>query len=296
MADTSPDSTRSIIGIGKVSILLHWRVPILIGMMLLFVCDGVWSADKGMESKPVAGAAGAEKTTVGINEHLGSRIPLDISFRDEGGKPVRLAELVTGPTIILPVYYGCTNVCYNLQWGLAQVLPKIKSRPGEEYRVISVSFDENDSPQLAAKFKRVYLTAMHAPFPGNGWRFLTGDAAGIKSLTDAIGYSFQRRGRDFLHPVASIVIAGDGTIVRYLYGATFLPKDLTLALVEAREGKSGTAVRKVLEYCFSYDPRQNTYVFNLLRVSATVMILCAGGFLVFLILTGRKRKLPASRK
>jgi protein SCO1/2 len=124
----------------------------------------------------------------------------------------------------------------------------------------------------------------------DGWRFLTGDAASIKRLTNAVGFSFQRRGRDFLHPVASIVVAGDGTVVRYLYGSSFLPKDLTLALIEAKEGKSGTAIRKVMEYCFSYDPGQNSYVFNLLRVSATAVILCAGGFLIFLVLGGKKRK------
>ncbi len=262
-------------------------VPLL--LMLLFINDEVCFADIGLTSKQGADAVSREDTNVGLNERLGAKIPLDVIFRDEAGKPVRLSELVTGPTIILPVYFGCTNVCYNLQWGLAQVLPKIRSRPGEEYRVISVSFDERDTPELAAKFKRVYLSAMHAPFPEHGWRFLTGDTAGIKRLTEAVGFSFQRRGRDFLHPVASIVISGDGTITRYLYGATFLPKDLSLALIEAREGRGGTAIRKVMEYCFSYDLQQKTYVFNLLRVSATVVILCTGGFLAFLILTGRKR-------
>ncbi|GAC1470944.1 MAG: SCO family protein [Desulfuromonadaceae bacterium] len=289
------DNTFSL-STGKTPLLPRCRALLLVLLMLLFIHDEARSADKGMEHKHGAAAVSAAETTVGINEHLGSRIPLDITFRDEGGKPVRLAELISGPTLILPVYYSCPNVCYNLQWGLAQVLPKIKSRPGEEYRVISVSFDENDSPELASKFKRVYLTAMHAPFPEGGWRFLTGDAASIKRLTDAVGYSFQRRGRDFLHPVASIVIAGDGSIVRYLYGTSFLPKDLALALIEARDGKSGTAVRKVLEYCFSYDPQQKSYVFNLLRVSATAVILSTGGFLVFLILSGRKRKQPDSRK
>lgn len=272
------------------------RASLLVVLLLLFVYADAWSAEKKMESKPVAGEASADKAPVGIVEQLGSKIPLDITFRDEGGKPVRLADLVTGPTIILPVYFSCTNECYTLQWGLAQVLPKLKSKPGEDYRVISVSFDEHETPELAAKFKRVYLTSMHVPFPASGWRFLTGDARSIKRLTNALGYTFQRRGHDFLHPVASIVISGNGTIVRYLYGATFLPKDLTLALVEAREGKSSTAIRKVLQYCFSYDPRQNTYVFNLLRVSATVVIICTGGFLAFLILSGRKRTHPDSRK
>jgi protein SCO1/2 len=260
-------------------------LALLLAVLLAFVHGEVRSAEKAPGPVPVA-----EEGAVGVNERLGSRIPLDIIFRDERGAPVRLSDLVTGPTIILPVYFSCTNVCYNLQWGLAQTLPKIKSRPGEDYRVISVSFDENEAPELAAKFKRVYLTAMHAPFPMDGWRFLTGDAENIRRLTQAVGYGFQRRGRDFLHPVASLIVAGDGTIVRYLYGSTFLPKDLALALIEARDGTSGATIRKMVEYCFTFDPGQKTYVFNILRVSATVVILCTGGFLVFLILTGRKRK------
>lgn len=231
----------------------------------------------------------ADEASLGLNEQIGSKIPLGATFRDEEGKPVRLAELVTGPTIILPVYFSCTNVCYNLQWGLAQVLTKIKSRPGEEYRVISVSFDENDTPQLASKFKRVYLASMNAPFPESGWRFLTGDAENIRRLTDAAGYGFQRKGRDFLHPSASFIITRDGTIVRYLYGTTFLAKDLTLALIEAQSGTSGATIRKIVDYCFVFDPEQKTYSFNLLRVSATVVILCSGGFLVFLVWGGKRR-------
>ncbi len=280
---------------GTIPSFLRCRAALLV-LPLLFVCNEARSADKGVEHTHVADANGTEVTPVGINERLGSRIPLDIVFRDEAGRPVRLAELVTGPTIILPVYYSCTNVCYNLQWGLAQVLPKIKSRPGEEYRVISVSFDENDSPQLASKFKRVYLTAMHAPFPEDGWRFLTGDVENIHRLTDAAGFGFQRRGRDFLHPSVSLIVTGDGTIVRYLYGTTFLAKDLALALIEARDGISGTTIRKIVDYCFTFDPDQKTYAFNLLRVSATVVILCTGGFLLFLVVAGRKRTQPPSRK
>lgn len=270
--------------------MIRRRVSLVLMLMLVLVCIEAPRADEGAGARPATAAAGTDGADVGITEHLGVRIPLDITFRDETGATVRLAELIKGPTILLPVYFSCANVCYNLQWSLAQVLPSIKRAPDEEYRVISISFDEHDTPELAAKFKRVYLTSMHAPFPENGWRFLTGNAADIKRFTDAIGFSFRRRGGDFLHPVASIVVTGDGTIIRYLYGANFLPKDVTLALIEAREGKSGTAVRKVLEYCFSYDSGQNSYVFNLLRVSATVVIICTGGFLSFLIVTGRKRR------
>jgi protein SCO1 len=234
--------------------------------------------------------------SVGIDERLGTKIPLDLSFRDEAGKPVRLADLVSGPTIILPVYYGCTNVCNYLQGGVARVLPAIKARPGTEYRVISLSFDETETPAMAARSRRMYLTAMNAPFPAEGWRFLTGDSWSVRRLTDAAGYRFQRKGRDFIHPVASFVVAGDGTIVRYLYGTTFLPKDLTLALLEARQGKVGATIRKVVGFCFAFDPKAKTYVFKVLQVSATVVLMTAGGLLLFLFLTGRKRRLDPSRE
>ena len=226
---------------------------------------------------------------LGVDEHLGQKIPLDLTFRDETGRPVRLAYLVAGPTIIMPVYYNCTNICNFLQGGMAAALPAVQRKPGVDYTVLSISFDETETPALAARYKKTYLHGMSSYFPEKGWRFLTGDAESIRRLMGAAGYHFQRRGREFIHPVASFVVAGDGTIVRYLYGTTFQPKDLTLALLEARDGRVGSAIRAVVGYCFSFDPAGRNYVFNLLRVSATVVILVMGGFLAFLILTGRKR-------
>jgi protein SCO1/2 len=241
-------------------------------------------------------SAGPPAELVGVDEHLGAKIPLDITFRDESGAPVRLADLVKGPTIILPVYYRCSNVCFTLQGHFANALQNMEQRPLEDYRVISVSFDEEETPEMAARSKHAYLSAMKKPFPEDGWRFLTGDIASIRRLTDAIGFGFQRQRNDFAHPVVSIVVAGDGTIVRYLYGVSILPKDLALALVEAKSGVAGGSIRKLMDYCFSYDPAGRTYVFNLLRVSATVVILCTGSFLVFLLLTGRKKRQRSSEK
>lgn len=234
---------------------------------------------------------------ISIDEKLGQKIPLETVFRDETGKSVRLGELITGPTIILPVYYSCTNVCAYQQGRMAGALQSLPRKPLEEYRVISVSFDENDTPESAARSKRTYLTAMKAPFPADGWRFLTGDSENIRRFTNAIGYQFKREKNDFAHPVASVVVSGDGTIIRYLYGIAVLPKDLTLALAEAKSGVSGASVRKLMEYCFSFDPEAKTYTFNLLRVSATVVILCTGSFLLFLLLTGKKRqkKIPGKQ-
>ena len=103
----------------------------------------------GLLFAPAAGAGQAQLPPGGIEEHLGAKIPLDITFRDETGKSVALAELITAPTVILPVYYRCANVCSVLQARMASALQRLGQKPGEEYRLISISFDERETPELA---------------------------------------------------------------------------------------------------------------------------------------------------
>jgi len=229
---------------------------------------------------------------VGLDEHLGARIPLDLSFSDETGRTVTLRDLITVPTIIAPVYYKCPNVCSFLQGGLARALPEVKLEPVKDFRVLSVSFDETETPETAHRSQAIYMDAMHQRFPAAAWSFLTGDSESIHRLLDAAGYHFQRQGEDFLHPVAMFVVTRDGEIVRYLHGTSVLPMDLTLALVEASEGRIGPTIRRVAQFCFSYDAENRRYVFNLFRVSATVILLTTGAFLAFLIFRGRKNPGP----
>lgn len=230
----------------------------------------------------------ADQAQVGLDEKLGEHIPLDLTFRDEEGKTISLAELVTGPTIIAPVYYRCPNVCHFLQGELARVLPLLKQTGGEDYRVISFSFDETETPELARRSRDTYYAATGDDYPKNAWRFLTGDRDNILKLTDAIGYHFKRVNQEFLHPVAFFVVSADGKIIRYLYGTRIVPKDLSLALFEAKSGRVGTTIRKVVQYCFSFDPKQKTYVFNILRVSATAILTTLALFAAYLVFGGRK--------
>jgi len=237
---------------------------------------------------PVATEEAAAK--VGLDERLGTIIPLDLTFRDEDGKPVRLGDLITRPTVIAPVYYRCPNVCHFLQGDLARVLPGLKLKAGEDYQVISFSFDEREQPELARRSRDTYYAAMKHKYPEQAWRFLTGDRETILQLTDAAGYRFQKVGADFLHPVVFFVVSPNGMIVRYLHGTHVLPKDLTLALYEAKEGHVGTTIRKMVQYCFSFDPEQKTYVFNILRVSATAILTTLAIFAAYLIFSGKKPK------
>ena len=237
---------------------------------------------------PIETEASAGK--VGLDEKLGDYLPLNLVFHDEDGNPVNLTDLVTKPTIIAPVYYRCPNVCHFLQGDMARVLPDLKLKAGEDYQVISFSFDETEQPELALRSRNTYYAAMKNQYPDQAWRFLTGDLATILQLTDAAGYNFQKVGAEFLHPVAFFVVSPEGQIVRYLHGTHIVPKDLTLALYEAKAGKVGTTIRKMVQYCFSFDPEQKTYVFNLLRVSATAILATLAIFAAFLVFGGKRNK------
>ena len=235
-----------------------------------------------------AEGAGTQDNT-GIEEKLGQRIPLDASFRNEEGKEVLLKEVMGKPTIVSLVYLSCPHTCPLLLGGLAEVLGRLELKPLKDYSVLTISFDEEDTPDIARDKKKNYLQAINTPFPESAWRFFTGDRENIKKFTDAVGFNFRREESGFAHPVALIILSPDGRIVRYLYGRTFLPFDLSMAITEADKGKIGLS-RGVLLYCFIYDQPGKRYVFNILKVFGTVMIVSLVSFFLYLTVTGRRSR------
>ncbi len=232
-----------------------------------------------------------DQQSLGIDQRLGRYVPLDLTFHDEKDHPVTLRQLIHTPTILVLVYYHCPNVCSLLLQNLADVLNKLPADPGKEYIALAVSFDETEKPSLALEKKKIYLKMIEKPFPKDAWRFLTGNKENIYPLADAVGFHFKRVGEDFEHPVALIILASDGKIVRYMYGEDPLPFDLKLALIEASQGKIGPAISKIARFCFSYDPKGKKLVFNMLKVTGIVTLFFALSFVVFLIFKGKRQHL-----
>lgn len=231
-----------------------------------------------------------EKANVGVTEHLGSVIPLDLEFQTSDGRTVTLKDIVDKPTLFAPVYYSCPNVCNFLQSRLADIIPQVKMKAGETFQVVSVSFDEFDTPETAAEKKVNYMKAAGGTVPDSGWIFLTGSKENIDKLMNALGFRFQRKDRDFLHPVAVISVSKSGKIVRYLYGTDILPFEMTMAVVEAEKETLGLSVKKLVAYCFSYDPQGKKYVFDVMKISGIVVLLVIAMFASYLFFGGKKRK------
>lgn len=227
---------------------------------------------------------------VGIDEHLGGYVPKDLVFLDEDGQPVRLGDMMDTPIILSLVYYRCPGICSPLLSGVVDVLEKMDLKPGKDYRVLTISFDPTETPDLAKHKKKNYFKAFTKPFPEDAWRFMTGSEDSVKQITEAVGFRYKKEGKDFVHAATLVFLGTDGKISRYLSGITFLPFDVKMAVYEASHGRVGPTVNRVLLYCFSYDPEGKTYVFNLLKVTGTVTMLFALAFVLFLVITGRKRK------
>lgn len=220
---------------------------------------------------------------VGIEEQLGARIPLELTFFDEEGQPVVLQKFFDGrrPVVLALVYHDCPMLCNLVLDGLTRTLQQMSWTPGDQFEVLAVSFNHRETPEQARRQKVRYLEMLGKPAAGAGWHFLTGDSTTIRALTDAVGFYFRwvPEKQQFAHPAALIFLSGEGKISRYLYGLEHDPGDVRKALVEASEGRVGTVIDQVLLYCFQYDPNENSYVanaFNIMRLGGVVTMVVLG--------------------
>ncbi|MCB2221716.1 MAG: SCO family protein [Bacteroidetes bacterium] len=218
---------------------------------------------------------GEQPDELGIYEHLDEYIPDNITLTDENYNEVNLRESINKPTVIALVYYECPGICSPLLEGVADVITKAKIDLGEDYEVYTVSFDPTEKPKLAKDKKRNYAKLVKGQDVQNGWTWFTGDSSNINTLLNALGYKVKKEGAEYIHPAALIVLSPEGKITRYLHGTYFLPFDLKMAVVEASEGRSGPTINKVLQYCFSYDPEGKKYVFNITKISGTLILFIA---------------------
>ena len=228
---------------------------------------------------------------IGIDEQLGGYIPLNLGFLDSDGDSVYLREVVTRPTILTLVYYHCPTICRPLLSNVADVVRKTELQPGADYNLLTISFDEFDTPGTAANMKKNVTKALETRLSDDSWRYLVGDSVTIEALTSAVGFKARRAGKDFAHGAALIVLSPDGKIVRYLYGLEFMPFDVKMAVAEATEGKVVPSIARVLQYCFSYDPEGRRYVVNVTRIAGAGILFVAIGYVFFITAVTRKRKM-----
>jgi protein SCO1/2 len=229
---------------------------------------------------------------VGIEQRLNQQLPLDLEFRDESGKTVKLGDYFGSKPVVLSfVYYRCPMLCPELLVGLESALKVLKFNVGEQFQIVTVSFDPRDTPQLAAAKKAEILSRYKRPGAAEGWHFLTGSQESITALTKAAGFGFQydKKHDQFAHATAIMVATPAGKLAQYYYGVDFPPRDLRLALIQASSEKIGNLADAVILYCFHYDPVTGKYdaiIGRILQLAGVVTILTLGIVLLVLFRRG----------
>jgi protein SCO1 len=224
---------------------------------------------------------------IGIIERLGDTIPLNLWFLNESGDTVTLGQLINKPTILFFVYFDCPNLCSPLMDGVADMVSKLDMTLGTDYQIITISFNTKDTPEKA-RVKKINFVQKISKENQKYWIYLTGVQDNIDAITEAIGYKYKAQGLDFAHASAIMVLSPKGKITRYLYGLSFLPFDVKMAIVEAQKGLARPTINKVLEYCFAYNPGSKTYTIQITRIIGTFTLLIA--IIAFVILMLKRRK------
>jgi protein SCO1/2 len=231
-----------------------------------------------------------------VIEHLGKSISLDTSFTDSEGKAVSIRELILPgrPAVITPVYYSCPRLCGLVLRGLTNTLNDLNLALGDEYSVITVSFNHEEGPELAKERSDTYRSSLTNPeADARGWHFLTGAEQDISTLMNELGFSYTRDGEEFSHAAAFMVVSPDGTISRYFYGISHLADNLRFALLEAADGKIGNAFDRILLYCFRFDPSRGKYslvIMNVVRVISLVIVVFLFGTLTWFRVSEIRRR------
>lgn len=235
---------------------------------------------------------------VGFDQRMGERVPPELTFRDSEGREVRLGDFFgERPVVLSLVYHSCPMLCPMTLNGLTASLKALSFDVGDAYEVLVVSFNPEEGPEQAAEARQRAIHRYGRAGTEGGWHFLTGDAEAIAALTEAVGfrYTYDADRGEYAHGAGLVALTPEGEIARYFFGIEYPPKDLKLGLVEAGEGRIGSAVDQIVLYCFQYDPETGGYawsgwVFLALRVAAALTVLALAGFVVLMLRRERRAR------
>ncbi len=244
---------------------------------------------------------------VALRQNLNAQVPLDDPFTDERGEPTTLRACMSGKTTLLVLaYYRCPRLCTEVLNDLTTGLGGVPWNIGEEFNVVTVSFDDRESSALAAAKKQSYLERYGRRGAENGWHFLTGRQQSILKLANAVGFEFRYdpKNDQFAHPSCVMVLTPDGRVSRYLLRlrdpnpsrSSEFSRDLRLAMVEASDRRIGTETESVLLFCYRYDPQTGKYTMTALRLvrGAGIVTVLGLGSVLFLMWRRDWRKAHAA--
>ncbi len=231
---------------------------------------------------------------IGIEQRLGTKLPLKTTFRDQTGASVSLQDYLSAkPAVLVFSYFDCPMLCPLVLEGLVRSLKPLSLNAGGDFDVLVISIDERDSPELAQKKQREIINRYGRDGSEVGWHFLTGEKSAIEEVTRSAGftYAWDEASKQYVHASGIFILTPQGEIARVLYGIDYTPRDIRLALVEAGDGTIGSAVDQLLLYCYHYNPLTGKYGFVImgaLRLAGVSTVLAMAMFIITMLRRERR--------
>ncbi len=287
-----------------------FRFPFSLPIIVIFGAALVGAAlparAQGMQDAAPAGTPSGQLPLILKNvryeQKLDSQVPLNLAFRDESGKPVHLGEYFgRRPVVLILAYYRCPMLCSQVLAGATHAFRQLPFRIGQQFNVLTVSFNPQEGPALAAASKQTYLASYGQPQAAEGWHFLTGQQAEITALTQAVGfhYAWDKQTQQYAHATGIVVLTPSGKVAQYFYGIDYPAQDLRLALVQSSQERIGSLADEVLLFCSHYDPNSGRYtavIGRVLQIAGAFTLLILGGVLFLLFHLDRKKRLELEKQ
>jgi len=234
--------------------------------------------------------------SLGIEEKLGTMVPLDLKFIDEDSKSVTLKKLMDGkPTLITLNYFRCAGICTPQLNKLADALSRVKLAENIDYKVISVDFAENETYTLASRKKKNIIHSMNRPYVQDAWHFVIGENNSSGVLAEIVGFKYKAEKMPngelgYIHPAMVVVLSPQGEITGYLMGINQLHADITMSIKEAKMGRTRKPIlRKDSPFCFTKTPEADLMMNRMTRIIGVISVLLLLAFFFFYLRKNKKR-------
>jgi protein SCO1 len=238
------------------------------------------------------------------DDKVGNVLDTGLTFTDERGYPFALRQMFPGqhPVVLMLGYYGCPSMCGQVLDAAFRSLSAIDDlQPGEHYRILSVSIDPKETPEVAAHRKSIFLPRLQKTGGDDAWRLLVGDAENTSRLAAQVGFNYYwvEASREYAHPASLIFLTPEGKISRTIVNNAFDPRDVRLAIVEASQGTIGTFWDQVQLNCLTFDPTTNTYslaAMTIMRIGGALTLVALVTMIWVMLRRERQKANESSRQ
>lgn len=249
--------------------------PMLLGMLL---CIPVYAA--------------IDKHAADWRPIIGRHIPLDMRFRDDSNRGVKLEQYFgKRPVIMMLGYFKCQSLCPETYADTMQALRASRLEAGRDYELVIASIDPSDNATTAKLMKQRSGVDRHDNASAH---FLTATMPTIDRLTHSVGFNYQydKASQQFTHPAGLLVLTREGAIDQYLSGFNFSPIQLSDGILNANKDTPISVTERLRWLYYRLDLQSARYIPLIMRLAQGAGIM----FVIALMLTIWRKQWKKDRR